>query len=82
MMEQESIISICPPPKDEYEGDATFSCAADGYWMLCTVFIVLLWIGSLVMTARRVGQTRADSANPGLDPQSIVPVLRSSRPDV
>ena len=29
---QESMTKICPPPNDDYVGNATFSCAADGYW--------------------------------------------------
>ena len=31
LMAQEGMTKICPPPNDHYEGDATFSCAADGY---------------------------------------------------
>ena len=53
MMEQESMTKICPPPKDSYEGDATFSCAADGYWMVCTCFIAAMWLVAVLYTARR-----------------------------
>ena len=31
LMAQEGMTNICPPPNDDYEGNATFSCAADGY---------------------------------------------------
>ena len=64
----------------------TFSCKADGYWMLCTMFIVVLWIGSLQMTARRVGLTRESAqltnGGTGYGAESVVPVLRSARPDL
>jgi hypothetical protein len=52
-MAQERMTKICPPPKDEYKGDATFSCAADGWWMVCTNFIATLWLVAVVYTARR-----------------------------
>ena len=53
LMAQERVTKICPPPKDEYKGDATFSCAADGWWMVCTNFIAALWLVAVVYTARR-----------------------------
>lgn len=52
---------MCPPPKDEYSGDATFSCAADGYWMVCTCFIAALWLVAVLYTGRRVKTERSQS---------------------
>jgi len=70
MMEHEWLTNMCPPPKDSYVGDATFSCAADGYWMLCTCLIGALWLVSVVITAQRV----ANATPMGMDRISVLAV--------
>jgi hypothetical protein len=47
---------ICPLPKDDYKGDATFSCEADGYWMICTCFINALWLMAILFSSWRIGR--------------------------
>jgi hypothetical protein len=42
-------------------GDATFSCAADGYWMLCTCFTAAMWLVAAIVTAQRVWKNRSES---------------------
>lgn len=44
MLDAYPVLAICPPPPNAVETDVTFSCAADGYWMLCTSFIAGLWV--------------------------------------
>ena len=34
--DKHSSVMLCPPAKASYEGDVTFSCLADGFWMLVT----------------------------------------------
>ena len=47
---------ICPLPKDDYKGDATFSCEADGYWMICTCVINALWLTAILFSSWRSGR--------------------------
>ena len=43
------IVNICPPARGHLsdDSDATFSCVADGAWMLLTAVLTLLWAGCL-----------------------------------
>ena len=45
-----------------YQTEATFSCLADGMWMRVTSFIALLWLVSVLFTARRYAITQPTAA--------------------
>ena len=40
------IVNICPPARGQHspDSDATFSCVADGAWMLLTGVLTLFWL--------------------------------------
>ena len=61
-------VDICPAAKRSYEGDVTFSCLADGYWMMCTSIIGALWMGScwfIIRLARQNTNGRLDDDGRG-----------------
>eukprot|EP01052_Picozoa_sp_SAG31_P029649 SAG31_NODE_2963_length_4844_cov_7.134457_3_plen_181_part_00 len=53
MSEHVGMLSICSPINKDAETDTTFSCLADGMWMRVSSFIALLWLISVLFTARR-----------------------------
>ena len=55
------IVAICPPTKGSAKTDATFSCLADGWWMLVTSLIGGVWLVAaycIVRKARAVDGAR------------------------
>ena len=50
--EKHSATSICPPAHKDYVGDVTFSCLADGFWMLVTSLVGLIWLAATVVILR------------------------------
>jgi hypothetical protein len=44
MEEDHPETAICPPAKRSAETDVTFSCLADGYWMICTSIVGAIWM--------------------------------------
>ena len=53
--------AVCPPAKNSADTDATFSCKADGYWMLVTSLINFVWLaaGSVIVRKARRDESRA-----------------------
>lgn len=47
------VVAICPPARGSAKTDATFSCLADGYWMLVTSFVGLVWVAASYCVVRR-----------------------------
>jgi len=58
--EKHGVVAICPTVSDGSDTDATFSCFADGMWLMCTGFIGLLWL--ILLTFRCSGCARSESA--------------------
>ena len=58
---------LCPAPPDSANTFVSFSCLADGFWMLVTSLITLFWVISLVVLRKR---SHADliSIGPALTP--------------
>ena len=54
------VTAICPPTKGSADTDATFSCLADGYWMMVTSFMGLLWVGAAYCVLRRSRRAEED----------------------
>ena len=44
---------LCPPPPRTVNTFVSFSCLADGYWMLVTSVVSLIWVVSLCYLRRR-----------------------------
>ena len=54
--------AVCPPAPNAADTDATFSCKADGYWMLVTSLVSFVWLAAgraIVRKARREESSRA-----------------------
>ena len=58
------IVAICPPTKGSAKTDATFSCLADGWWMLVTSLIGGVWLVAAYCIVRKAGRG-ADGARDG-----------------
>lgn len=58
------VVAICPPTKGSADTDATFSCLADGYWMMVTSVMGLIWVGASYYVVR-TARARAADAGPG-----------------
>ena len=43
------ITNICPPTKASADTDATFSCKADGFWMIVTAVITMGWLWAMFL---------------------------------
>lgn len=43
VMEKYPIAGICPPARDSADTNVTFSCLADGYWMVVTSIVGVIW---------------------------------------
>lgn len=41
---QHPIVNVCPAARPSADTDATFSCLADGYWMIVTAFVCGIWL--------------------------------------
>ena len=63
--EDHSVVAICPPTRRGANTDATFSCLADGYWMLMTSLIGLVWVGAAYCIVRKARTAAAGAAGPG-----------------
>ena len=50
------IVSICPPTKGSADTDATFSCLADGWWMLVTSLIGFVWLVAAFCIVRKASR--------------------------
>lgn len=44
LLKEHPFLAICPVPYDDYVGNVTFSCLADGMWNLISCFICALWV--------------------------------------
>ena len=55
------VVAICPPTKGSAKTDATFSCLADGWWMLVTSLIGGVWLVAAYCIVR-MGGRGADGA--------------------
>ena len=66
--EEHPEVGICPAAKRSYEGDVTFSCLADGYWMMCTSIIGMLWMASC-LSIIRLAQQNTNGVGKGNDNQ-------------
>mmetsp|Transcript_5514 Transcript_5514/g.11048 ORF Transcript_5514/g.11048 Transcript_5514/m.11048 type:complete len:239 (-) Transcript_5514:19-735(-) len=53
-------LKICPPAKKSADTDVTFSCLADGFWMLTTTLVGAVWVFA---TLRLVKRARVQSVN-------------------
>jgi hypothetical protein len=62
LTEQHPILRVCPTVRDGAQTDANFSCQADGFWLLLTGAIALLW-GYLVYSVEVLH--RADASTKG-----------------
>lgn len=58
---------LCPAPPDSANTFVSFSCLADGFWMMVTSLITFFWVSSLVVLRKR---SHADliSIGPALTP--------------
>ena len=48
MEKEHPITNICPPTKASADTDATFSCKADGFWMIVTAVITMGWLCAMI----------------------------------
>ena len=55
------IVAICPPTLGSADTDATFSCLADGYWMMVTSLMGLIWVAASFYVVRRARACAADA---------------------
>ena len=60
-------INLCPAPPDSANTFVSFSCLADGFWMLVTCIITLIWVVSLWILRKRSSQDMI-SIGPALAP--------------
>ena len=58
------MVAICPPTKGSAKTNATFSCLADGWWMLVTSLIGGVWLVAAYCIVRKAGRG-ADGARDG-----------------
>ena len=63
MSDNVPMLAICSPINKDAETDATFSCYADGVWMQVSSGIALLWLISLLFTARRAQLAAKSESN-------------------
>ena len=49
MEKEHPITNICPPTKESADTDATFSCKADGFWMIVTAVITMGWLWAMFL---------------------------------
>ena len=47
------ITNICPPARASADIDATFSCKADGFWMIVTAFVTVGWLCAIFFAYKR-----------------------------
>ena len=47
------ITNICPPTKASADTDATFSCKADGLWMIVTFVVTMGWLCAMIFAYKR-----------------------------
>ena len=66
MQEHHPVLSICPPARREAKTNVTFSCLADGWWMLVTSCIGLSWVYAAYRIVHNVQATtqQPDTAIP------------------
>lgn len=57
------VVGICPTPRRSADTDVTFSCAADGYWMLVTSFVAAIWLALVFQQQRLLAARVALSVN-------------------
>lgn len=69
-----SSTAICPPATASYVGDVTFSCLADGFWMLVTSLVGFIWLGATVTILRAAKRLHAEA-----DPEASSGVVISTK---
>ena len=62
LLRKHPVVGICPPPRRSADTDVTFSCSADGYWMLVTTFIAAVWLALVTRQLRTAAVRVALSA--------------------
>jgi len=50
---------ICPPARESANTNVTFSCTADGFWMIATSIVAALWLIVCLQISRRVENIEA-----------------------
>lgn len=63
VVENHSMAAICPTVSDGSDTDATFSCFADGMWLMCTGLIGLLWFLFLTFQCSCLARTQGTTAS-------------------
>jgi len=66
--------AVCPPAISSADTDATFSCLADGYWMLVTSVISLVWLtaaGCILRNTQDLVEAGSDEPASGTSPSTV-----------
>jgi hypothetical protein len=57
------ITNICPPARPSADTDATFSCKADGFWMIVTAVVTMGWLCAIFFAYKRRGRESGRRGN-------------------